>query len=145
MASSDSTTAVAPKAGAHSISQVIVHPIVLLSVVDHYNRVARDTSKRVVGVLLGERSHGTTDTGFTLSNTTSIDASVSSATEGGSVGTTAGTTRAGDVIDVTTSYAVPFEEDPSKPGIWYLDHNFLEAMASMFHKVNCMCEPAEWD
>lgn len=34
----------------------VVHPLVLLSVVDHYNRVARDTKKRVVGVLLGEHS-----------------------------------------------------------------------------------------
>jgi 26S proteasome regulatory subunit N8 len=33
---------------------VVVHPTVLLSIVDHFNRVARDTKKRVVGVLLGE-------------------------------------------------------------------------------------------
>lgn len=33
---------------------VVVHPIVLLSVVDHYNRVAKGSSKRVVGTLLGE-------------------------------------------------------------------------------------------
>lgn len=33
---------------------VVVHPTVLLSVVDHYNRIAKDTKKRVVGVLLGE-------------------------------------------------------------------------------------------
>jgi len=32
----------------------VVHPTVLLSIVDHYNRVAKDTKKRVVGVLLGE-------------------------------------------------------------------------------------------
>lgn len=32
----------------------MVHPTVLLSVVDHYNRIAKDTKKRVVGVLLGE-------------------------------------------------------------------------------------------
>ena len=32
---------------------VVVHPTVLLSVVDHYDRVAKDTSKRVIGVLLG--------------------------------------------------------------------------------------------
>lgn len=32
---------------------VVVHPTVLLSIVDHYNRVAKDTKKRVVGVLLG--------------------------------------------------------------------------------------------
>jgi len=33
---------------------VIVHPTVLLSIVDHYNRIASGTKKRVVGVLLGE-------------------------------------------------------------------------------------------
>ncbi len=33
---------------------VVVHPTVLLSIVDHYNRVASGTKKRVVGVLLGE-------------------------------------------------------------------------------------------
>lgn len=33
---------------------VVVHPTVLLSVVDHYNRIAKDTKKRVVGILLGE-------------------------------------------------------------------------------------------
>lgn len=37
---------------------VEVHPIVLLSVVDHYNRVAADTRKRVVGVLLGTVNRG---------------------------------------------------------------------------------------
>lgn len=36
-----------------------VHPLVLLSAVDHYNRVAKNTKKRVVGVLLGQRN-GTT-------------------------------------------------------------------------------------
>ena len=39
----------------------VVHPLVLLSVVDHYNRVARDTRKRVVGLLLGEVSKGQVD------------------------------------------------------------------------------------
>ena len=33
---------------------VAVHPIVLLSVVDHYNRSASGTNRRVVGALLGE-------------------------------------------------------------------------------------------
>ena len=41
--------------------QVVVHPLVLLSVVDHYNRVAKDTKKRVVGVLLGESYKGRVD------------------------------------------------------------------------------------
>ncbi len=36
--------------------KVVVHPLVLLSVVDHYNRVAKDTKFRVVGCLLGDAS-----------------------------------------------------------------------------------------
>lgn len=44
-----------------SLEQVSVHPLVLLSVVDHYNRVARDTKKRVVGVLLGSRTKDEVD------------------------------------------------------------------------------------
>lgn len=39
-------------------SEVTVHPLVLLSVVDHHHRVARDTRKRVVGILLGEVASG---------------------------------------------------------------------------------------
>jgi len=38
-------------------SSVTVHPLVLLSVVDHYNRVAKNTKKRALGVLLGQ-AHG---------------------------------------------------------------------------------------
>ena len=55
-----STATPAPQsaAGPMSLSSVVVHPLVLLSVVDHYNRVARDTRKRVVGVLLGSTHRG---------------------------------------------------------------------------------------
>ena len=77
---------------------VVVHPLVLLSVVDHYNRVAKDTKRRVVGVLLGETYKGR--------------------------------------VDVSNSFAVPFEEDRRDSSIWYLDHNFLENMFAMFRKVN---------
>lgn len=35
---------------------IVIHPLVLLSVVDHYNRyVEGQPNKRVVGALLGER------------------------------------------------------------------------------------------
>merc|ERR1711977_229096 len=44
--------------GGSKLDQVIVHPLVLLSVVDNYNRVAQNTRKRVVGVLLGENEKG---------------------------------------------------------------------------------------
>ncbi|PSC68372.1 26S proteasome non-ATPase regulatory subunit 7-like protein A-like [Micractinium conductrix] len=54
-------TAAAAAARAKTPEQVVVHPLVLLSVVDHYNRVATDTRKRVVGVLLGESYKGRID------------------------------------------------------------------------------------
>jgi 26S proteasome regulatory subunit N8 len=78
---------------------VIIHPLVLLSTVDHYNRVAKDTrNRRVVGVLLGERR--------------------------------------GNEIDVTNSFAVPFEEDRRDPNVWFMDHNYLDEMAGMFRRIN---------
>lgn len=45
----------------HEREKVVLHPLVLLSVVDHYNRVARDTKKRVVGILLGDIHKGVVD------------------------------------------------------------------------------------
>ena len=47
-------TALIEKVQAKASNLVVVHPTVLLSIVDHYNRVASGTKKRVVGVLLGE-------------------------------------------------------------------------------------------
>ena len=95
-----SITATTETASSASSFIIVVHPLVLLSTVDHYNRVAKDTKKRVVGVLLG--------------------------TGGVSGGT----------LDITNSFAVPFEEDLKNPAIWYLDHNYLETMFRMYKKVN---------
>jgi hypothetical protein len=47
--------------GADTIDKVVVHPLVMLSVTDHYNRVAKGTSKRVVGALLGSTYKGRVD------------------------------------------------------------------------------------
>ncbi|KAG6595399.1 26S proteasome non-ATPase regulatory subunit 7-like A, partial [Cucurbita argyrosperma subsp. sororia] len=80
------------------IEKVVVHPLVLLSIVDNFYRVAKDTSKRVVGVLLGSSLRG--------------------------------------IVDVTNSYAVAFEEDEKDFSIWFLDHNYLESMFSMFKRIN---------
>ncbi|KAH6563302.1 hypothetical protein BASA50_002387 [Batrachochytrium salamandrivorans] len=85
---------------------VIVHPLVLLSVVDHYNRAAKNTNKRVVGVLLGQQS--------------------------------------GNHINVANSYAMPFEEDERDPSVWFLDHNYHEAMYEMFKKVNAREKMVGW-
>lgn len=89
-------------------TRVVVHPLVLLSVVDHYNREAKDSQRRVVGALLGSRK--------------------------------------GSTVDITNSFAVPFEEDPKKPTVWFLDHNYLETMYRMFRKVNskCYCYALLW-
>jgi len=37
-----------------SIERVAVHPIVLLSIADHHNRVVNNRTKRVIGILLGD-------------------------------------------------------------------------------------------
>jgi 26S proteasome regulatory subunit N8 len=39
--------------------KVVIHPLVLLSTVDHFTRI--DTEERVVGVLLGSISQGVVD------------------------------------------------------------------------------------
>mmetsp|Transcript_15403 Transcript_15403/g.17761 ORF Transcript_15403/g.17761 Transcript_15403/m.17761 type:complete len:325 (+) Transcript_15403:48-1022(+) len=86
---------------------VVIHPLVLLSVVDHYKRVvAKNKNRRVVGVLLGEKSKGT--------------------------------------LNITNSYAVPFEEDPKESRIWFLDHNYHDAMYEMFRKINAKEKVVGW-
>lgn len=50
--------AAANTAGKNVPNLVVVHPLVLLSAVDHYNRVAKDTARRVVGILLGHNAKG---------------------------------------------------------------------------------------
>jgi len=52
------TTAVAAN---EELTNVTVHPLVLLSVADHYHRVAKGTRKRAVGVLLGTVYKGKVD------------------------------------------------------------------------------------
>jgi len=88
------------------INQVVVHPLVLLSTVDHFYRVSKDSGKRVVGLLLGETSRGR--------------------------------------VDITNSYAVPFEEDEKNGSIWFLDHDFHETMFAMFKKINARERIVGW-
>ena len=82
------------------INKVVVHPLVLLSVVDHFNRMGKvGSQKRVVGILLGSM-------------------------------------KAKGILDVSNSFAVPFDEDDKEKSVWFLDHDYLENMYSMFKKVN---------
>lgn len=48
-------------ASGSAIHTAIIHPIVLLSVVDHYTREAVQTQRRVIGVLLGSVKDGVVD------------------------------------------------------------------------------------
>ncbi|XP_060521772.1 26S proteasome non-ATPase regulatory subunit 7 [Cylas formicarius] len=89
-------------------SKVVVHPLVLLSVVDHFNRMGKiGNQKRVVGVLLG-------------------------------------CWKAKGVLDVSNSFAVPFDEDDKDKSVWFLDHDYLENMYSMFKKVNARERVVGW-
>jgi 26S proteasome regulatory subunit N8 len=55
------TTTMSTDSSIGNIVDVTIHPLVLLSVADHYHRVARGTRKRAVGVLLGTVSRGQVD------------------------------------------------------------------------------------
>lgn len=91
-----------------TVSKVVVHPLVLLSVVDHFNRMGKiGHQDRVVGILLGSwKEKG--------------------------------------VLDVSNSFAVPFDEDEKDKSVWFLDHDYLENMYSMFKKVNARERIVGW-
>ncbi|GAA95703.1 uncharacterized protein L969DRAFT_85405 [Mixia osmundae IAM 14324] len=89
-----------------SATTVVIHPLVLLSAVDHASRAAKGSKKRVVGILLGQETKGK--------------------------------------INVTNSYAVPFEEDEKDPRTWFMDHNYIENMNDMFRKVNAREKIVGW-
>ena len=39
-------------------------------------------------------------------------------------------------VNVSNSFAVPFEEDEKDSSVWFIDHNYFEIMYDMFRKVN---------
>eukprot|EP00736_Rhodelphis_marinus_P013877 Rmarinus@m.23359 len=81
------------------IKKVHIHPLVLLSVVDHYSRAIKDRKKRAVGVLLGARDSD-------------------------------------GVLDISNSYAIPFDEDEKGEPVWFLDFNYHQVMHRMSRKIN---------
>ncbi|KAL7919472.1 maintenance of mitochondrial structure and function domain-containing protein [Trichoderma austrokoningii] len=50
----------------------------------------------------------------------------------------------GKNVRVSNSFAVPFEEDEKDPSVWFLDHNYVEAMNDMFKKVNAREKLVGW-
>ena len=105
------TPSVEIKAVSPAVEKVIVHPLVLLSVVDHFNRMGKvGHCRRVVGILLGSWSSK-------------------------------------GVMDISNSFAVPFDEDErggDVQKVWFLDHEYLENMYAMFKKVNAKERIVGW-
>jgi len=50
----------------------------------------------------------------------------------------------GKTVNVANSFAIPFEEDEKDPKTWFLDHNYIEGMWSMFQKVNARERMIGW-
>ncbi|GAB4837238.1 hypothetical protein Ancab_002141 [Ancistrocladus abbreviatus] len=50
----------------------------------------------------------------------------------------------GAIVNVTDSYAVPFQEDEHDPRLWVLDQNFHESKYSMFRRINAKEHLVGW-
>lgn len=90
------------------------HPIVLLSVVDHYARVNQGNQepKRVMGLLLGQVMRSEKD-GLPY-------------------------------LDISNCFGVPFDEEVNNSEVWFLDSNFAERMYLMFKKVYPKLKVVGW-
>ena len=61
----------------NKVTKVVVHPLVLLSVVDHFNRMGKvGNMKRVVGVLLGSNRQGVLDVSNSFAGMFDLDVDV---------------------------------------------------------------------
>ena len=47
-------------------------------------------------------------------------------------------------LDISNSFALPFDEDEKDREVWYLDHEYLEQMYAMFKKVNARERIVGW-
>jgi len=50
----------------------------------------------------------------------------------------------GKILDVSNSFAVPFDEEDKDKDVWFLDHEYLENMYAMFKKVNAKERIVGW-
>ena len=90
------------------------HPLVLLSVVDHFARVNTGNAepKRVMGLLLGTVARSEKD--------------------------------GEQYLDITNCFGVPFDEQAHNSDVWFLDSNFAEKMFLMFKKVYPRLKVVGW-
>jgi len=90
------------------MDKIVLHPLVLLSVADHWNRVSKTQNvKRVVGILLGHM-------------------------------------RPDKTLDISNSFAVPFDEEDKDSSIFFMDDDYLESMYAMFYKVAAKEKVVGW-
>ena len=47
-------------------------------------------------------------------------------------------------LDISNSFAVPFDEEERDSEVWFLDHEYLENMYAMFKKVNARERIVGW-
>ena len=108
------------------LDKVVVHPLVLLSVVDHFSRLP-DLLKRfalfssflvqceqLLLCFLYFRRMGK------IGNQKRV------------VGLLLGSWSSKGILDIANSFAIPFDEDDKDRDVWFLDHEYLETMYSMF-------------
>lgn len=117
-----------------SVNKVIVHPLVLLSVVDHFNRMGKiGNQKRVVGVLLGcWRAKGVLDVSNSFAGKQIYKIYFK---------------KISNLIFLfffLCHSSVPFDEDDKDKSVWFLDHDYLENMYGMFKKVNARERVVGW-
>ena len=51
---------------------------------------------------------------------------------------------ANDRLDITSSFAVPFEVDPSDASIWFFDHAYAEQMYRMHSRIHAKEKVVGW-
>merc|ERR1712010_221925 len=60
------------------------------------------------------------------------------------VGLLLGSWSSKGILDIANSFAIPFDEDDKDREVWFLDHEYLENMYSMFRKVNAKERVVGW-
>merc|ERR1712032_784048 len=61
------------------------------------------------------------------------------------VGLLLGSWSSKGILDIANSFAIPFDEDDKDRDVWFLDHEYLETMYSMFRKVNAKERVVGWN
>jgi 26S proteasome regulatory subunit N8 len=109
------------------VEKVVVHPLVLLSVVDHFNRMKQvGNTRRVCGLLLGSMRNKILDVSnsFASKNLNKFiyydNIYILKLT----------------LFTNFRIFKVPFDEEDKERDVWFLDHEYLENMYGMFKKVN---------